>query len=112
METYVMSEENKVLTEEEQIQRHQDLTKRSKALNDRFIRLQAEHEGLKRNYEREVEEAKKEFGTSDIDELREKYKKERVEGSENIILAEKELSEIESIIAAIDAKREEYSLQG
>lgn len=103
-----MSESIKPLSEEDQIVRHQALTKNNNTLRERLIRLQTEQAGLKNNYEREVKETEAEFGTSDVQELRDKYAAERQEGSDDILNGEAEHTELEELLDAIEAKREEH----
>lgn len=94
------------LTENQAVQKIQDLTNRANNLNKKIAGLSA----LKKQNEQELAQAEKraidEFGTSDLNELRKMYKDAVTEQTRAILQYEEKLNKSEAIVAQVESELE------
>lgn len=80
------------------------LTERKNALSVRLIRLQSHQESVQRELAQAKKEAKKNFGTDNLEELRSLYKKRSDQAQSELASFENGLNELEKALDSIDEK--------
>jgi len=96
-----------LLSEQEQIEKIQILSKRATSLNEKLAGLAA----LKKQNESDLSNAEKnaisEFGTCDLNELRALYKSKITEQTQKIIAYEDEVNACELLVSQIERELQE-----
>lgn len=87
----------------------QEILNRERKVNQNILRLKATEESYVEEYQRLVAQVEQKFGTSNIDELRAKYKDKVSEEAQQFSLKEKELAEAESLVEYAQRKLNELN---
>lgn len=108
-----MSDLNAVtLSEKEAAARLQELHENERRLSDSLIRMKAEHGSASKDLASLQETSREKFGTDDIGELRQMYRKGLETNTESILAYEAGLQDIEKLLNAATEQLSQVDSQG
>jgi hypothetical protein len=102
----------KAMSEKEAIDKLQQLKEKERTLNEKLIRMKAESSSVSKELDALKADARAEFGTDNLEELRALYRKNMEENSASIIQFSKGLEDIELILGHVESQLKELDQQG